>query len=221
MSDSQDTKNRWGTAAGTLGLGYGVSGAADLGVTGLDKLLNTNPELSGRLRRIAQHNGAGFMHTGGGPMAIRPIDMPRFEKVLGYKVPFKSMLANVGNTSPGFIAHELGHITGMQPGRLMGKLQRISYTGGRASALGLPALMAFNRNEKLDQAASVGTPLLMAPALAEELRASGRGFKYLRRLGSGRLRAATAFFGVPTYMLAAALPALMHKWKKHRGYYNK
>lgn len=133
---------------------------------------------------------------------------------------------HVSNTaSPGALAHELGHLSNYSKYKnptLMNKLYSASRGGTLAlNALALPASFFANSvDDRILGGAALGGAAISAPMLAEELSASMKGYKMLRKLGKGRLTSLGAFAGVPTYLASAALPSMPYFGKKLDSYVN-
>ena len=114
--------------------------------------------------------------------------------------------------APDFIrAHEIGHVSQ----DLAKTPVRAAWTKASRGAFGLAPLgilsAVVNKDKENDSKATAiaGAGTLAAlPVLHNEIDASARGYKVMRRLGSSRLRAAGAFAGLPTYATMASLPAL-------------
>lgn len=135
-------------------------------------------------------------------------------------MPGKGGMENVGgkfgdHLKPGILAHEIGHSMnlGGNPKGLYPKLYAGSKLGSMLAmnAAGLSGLMLDDSS--LGYMGGAGAAV-SAPMLAEEIRASARGYNLMRRLGGSRLKALAAFSGVPSYMgLAAAssMPWLVRK----------
>lgn len=101
-------------------------------------------------------------------------------------------------------AHELGHAVGMK-----GKfpvIQRISRRLALPTAVGGTLTAALSDDPTTRNVASVAAPVVMAPTIAEELRASNIGRKLLQRRGVTGLKTLAPFRGVPTYLAAAVAP---------------
>lgn len=125
------------------------------------------------------------------------------------------------NTSPGVVAHELGHILGP---RLLGKIQIPGKVGG--GIMSIASLMRSDK-EKAKRDASIASGILGATLLPSEIDASIRGYKALGALdkSKGALRPALlsrlsrlrSFAGLPTYALATAAPLLTYKLRDTFG----
>jgi hypothetical protein len=123
---------------------------------------------------------------------------------------------NPKDKSAPVLAHELGHKEGMRKYPMITKAHRAGMLAGLIGSTGVPML---NNKEHSANSAILGT-LGFGTVLGSELDASTRGYKMLRNLGRSRLSALKAFIGVPTYLAAAATPALEYKWKEHKGGFN-
>lgn len=111
--------------------------------------------------------------------------------------------SGAGFNSTGTIAHEMGHA--LQSKRLMSAAARATpYL--RGSAL-LPAIDAAMRDDSDGGAGAILGTAMHLPVVAAEVDASYRGSKLLGGSLKNRL---TAFRGVPTYLMAAATPALTY-----------
>lgn len=108
-----------------------------------------------------------------------------------------------GFNSRGTIAHEMGHA--LQSKRLVSAAAHTTPLL-RGAAL-LPAIDAATREDSNGGAGAVLATALNAPLVAAEVDASYRGSKLLGGSLKNRL---TAFRGVPTYLMAAATPALAY-----------
>lgn len=109
---------------------------------------------------------------------------------------------------PGVLAHEMGHGSG----NLLTAQQsaRNNLLANAGSSLGFTAgLLAspFASTKTLGVIGGIGTGLSV-PRLAEELRASWRGYNMLRDQGADFKTSIGAFAGVPTYMAAGAAPLI-------------
>jgi hypothetical protein len=115
-------------------------------------------------------------------------------------------------------AHEAGHVA-----QNLGKNQRLLRGAFGLAPLGVASALV-NKNKENDKAASAiaaaGT-LAAAPVLHNEIDASVRGYKIMRKLGAGRLRSAGSFIGLPTYATVAALPGLGWAARKMRQRHEK
>lgn len=117
---------------------------------------------------------------------------------------------------PAVMAHELGHIS---KNKLFTKLDMGSRRVGRYSMLGAAAPLAASALSKdpktIETAGKVGALAALAPSavpLASELRASAKGYKYMRRAGMSRRGAVGRTVAVlapafATYLGGASLPA--------------
>jgi hypothetical protein len=115
---------------------------------------------------------------------------------------------------PDFVrAHEAGHVA-QNPSIIKG-LPRLGLHAAPWGAL----TAAIGTDRKNDRKATVAAGLLTAaavPTLHNEVDASVRGYKIMRKLGGSRLRSAGAFVGVPTYAAIAAMPAIGWGMRKAR-----
>jgi hypothetical protein len=115
-----------------------------------------------------------------------------------------------GHDAPDFIrAHEAGHVAQNLGGKNL-PLTKISRQAFMLAPLGATsALVNKDRsNDKVATGIAAAGTLAALPTLHNEVDASVRGYKVMRKLGSSRMRAAGAFVGVPTYATIAAMPAL-------------
>jgi hypothetical protein len=124
---------------------------------------------------------------------------------------------NPKDKSAPVLAHELGHKEGMKKYPALTKAHRLGMVAGLLGSTGVPLL---DNKEHSTNSAILGT-LGFGTVLGSELDASTRGYKMLRNLGRSRLSALKSFIGVPTYLATALVPALEHKWKEHKGGFNK
>ena len=111
-------------------------------------------------------------------------------------------------------AHEIGHIAG-KPTILKTVGTRMPFQavplGAMAGAIG-----ADRKNDWIANTIAGAGTLAGGAVLADEVDASVRGYKVMRRLGKGRKAAAGAFIGVPTYAAIAAMPAMGWGLRKRR-----
>jgi hypothetical protein len=121
-----------------------------------------------------------------------------------------------GRRTPDYIrAHEIGHV--------LQNPKAITTVPSRLMALYAPlagatsALVKTDRkhDKKANLIAGAATAASM-PVLANEIVASAKGYKVMRKLGASRLRAAGAFMGVPSYAAWASVPALAWGARKLR-----
>ncbi len=115
---------------------------------------------------------------------------------------------------PGALAHELGHAQG---GRALFRANLI----GARGMLGLGQAGLFAKDETTGRNIALAGTAFGGATLASELDAGRRGYKSLRALGSKRLPALKSFAGLPTYLMAAAMPLVGHYAKKWMGGYDK
>ncbi len=131
--------------------------------------------------------------------------------------------------APEAVAHELGHISGKRPSRLLQKLTRVTSPEffKRGPAIGAAAagvLGGLTGDEGLVGTSAAMGGLLAAPELAEEFRASWKGRKYLKALGkpysARRLFTPNLHYAAQSLPLAVGVPlgilALM-KMNKRRS----
>lgn len=136
-------------------------------------------------------------------------------------------IADAHMGKPGILAHELGHARSILGKNFDGKTSLFSRLGknlGMASRRvgpmfgGATLLTGILHGDQLSDkglaalGAAGAVPSL--PMLASELKASAHGAAMLRRLGSGRFKALSAFIGVPTYLSGTALPFIPYLSRK-------
>lgn len=170
--------------------------------------------LAARLSKIRSEGEASMLERltraltdGGGKLNI---EGPRN----GAHVNVDSKTVTLGRNmwNPGILAHEMGHLK--HPSWMLKKpLVYATRLGAPAGLYG--AMMTDNENTSLGIAGAGSA--LSAGLLGTELDASRRGFSMLRGMGSGRLAAAKAFVGVPTYAAATVSPLIAHFLRKHLG----
>ena len=183
-----------------------------------EKLRRATEEVNGRNRKVQRE------YLRSNPDARRSEVLDRFARRKGYDiatgdpgiapkgaVPGKSRgIFQRGHADPDFIrAHEAGHVAQNLGGKNL-PLTKISHQAFMLAPLGAASALV-NKDKANDNTATgiaaAGT-LAALPTLHNEVDASVRGYKIMRKLGSSRLRAAGAFVGVPTYATVAAMPAL-------------
>ena len=211
-----------GQAAAT-GIGLGGTGLA-LGGEALERRLTPKELRMGagtieKLRKAMNVPKEVAVARGAVDKALQSGFDPIRKKVL---VPYRKV-------SPGILAHELGHASGK---RMFGgtKLQMLSRGVGKLGA-GLATLgqIYTDPESTATKILQYGPGVAMLPALGEELRASFRGLKGLKRLGGkgamlrGLLSTVPAF---ATYAATAATPllagkAIHHYTGKDKGWLDK
>jgi hypothetical protein len=115
-----------------------------------------------------------------------------------------------GHADPDFIrAHEAGHVAQNLGGKNLPFTKSIRQAFMFAPLGATSALVNKDKsNDKVATGIAAAGTLAALPTLHNEVDASVRGYKIMRKLGSTRLRAAGAFVGLPTYAAIAAMPAL-------------
>lgn len=116
--------------------------------------------------------------------------------------------------SPDFVrAHEVGHV--LQKPTLIKSLPRMAANFAPYGAVA--GLLGTDRENDKKAAIIAGAGTAMAlPTLVNEVDASARGYRVMRKLGAGRMRSAGAFIGLPTYGALAAIPGLAWGGRKLR-----
>jgi hypothetical protein len=204
------------------GAGVGLNLAAGFGAMGLISKDGSPSRRSEVIDRFARSKGY---------KVITPEEYGTSSKVMPAAVVPKvsSSIASSAESAGRFIrgekaqdyvrAHEAGHVAqdlGKSRGRLIrtsvGRLAIQLAPLGAASAL----VNKDSANDGLAAGVAAAGTLAAAPVVANEINASVRGYKIMRRLGSSRLRATGAFLGLPTYATIAAMPALGWMARKHR-----
>lgn len=162
--------------------------------------------LKAKLYLKALFNRTGHRENGGAPYSIpsRHISGPG-------RLFHSSLVFNTRDHGPGILGHELGHVTGDPPG-ILSSVRDIA-AGIESPIVTAQLAMLLTRNRKLDKGIATASSAVMAPIIAEELRASTRGYNMLRDSGAGRLESAKAFMGIPTYLAPAVAPWLLLKLK--------
>jgi Inorganic Pyrophosphatase len=135
-------------------------------------------------------------------------------KATDTSIPRSAITMDKKLASPGILAHELGHAAG--PRSLI-----YANAAGKLGMRFAPLIGMATRNEDTGRNAAIAGTVSGGATLASEFDASRRGYQNLRSLGSRRLPALRAGGGLPTYLLAAAAPMLMHYTKKWMGGYDK
>ena len=131
------------------------------------------------------------------------------------------------NPNLGILAHEIGHAKQYAPGGTP-LLNKMAGVGRGAVGLGLHTLpLLFADKESTAQLfTGLGTAASL-PLLGQELDASWKGRNLLKEAASktgsklGFLQSLSPFKGIPSYMLATALPYIMYKYLKGKGQYEK
>lgn len=111
---------------------------------------------------------------------------------------------------PGILAHEIGHSMNMKgnPNGFMQKLYNKSKIGSQLAVSGSMLGGMVLDDASLGYIGGVGSAL-SAPMLAEELRASAKGYRLMRSLGAGRGKALGAFVGVPSYFMGSTVAPML------------
>jgi hypothetical protein len=227
---------RFATAAGAMGLGIGGSqllvsrikptiyGKGDKG--GVDA--NRRSDVLDRFARSKGYSVVGPKFAGQG-QRVHAAVMPGTVGLKSKKGDafFRDVVAQMAGAAPGekgvlfrpkkspdFVrAHEVGHI--LQKPTLIKSLPRLA--GNYAPLAAVGGLIGTERENDKKAAIIAGAGTAMAlPTLVNEVDASARGYKVMRKLGASRMRAAGAFVGLPTYGAMAAIPALAWGGRKLR-----
>ena len=183
-----------------------------------EKLRKATEEVNARNRKVQRE------YLRSNPDARRSEVLDRFARRKGYdiaagdpgvapkgSVPGKKRgIFQRGHADPDFIrAHEAGHVAQNLGGKKL-PLTNISRQAFMLAPLGAASALVNKdkSNDKVATGIAAAGTLAALPTLHNEVDASVRGYKIMRKLGSTRLRAAGAFAGVPTYATIAAMPAL-------------
>ena len=129
----------------------------------------------------------------------------------------------------GVLAHEIGHSQQYRSPLYKKTLAPLSKLG-RVSALLGPLAPVLTANESEARRNSLIASGMQVPTLVEELDASRRGSKMLKKSGALKkvknmtkmqkaLMMMRPFAGIPSYLLAAMTPYLIYKYSKSRGLY--
>ena len=183
-----------------------------------EKLRRATEEVNGRNRKVQRE------YLRSNPDARRSEVLDRFARRKGYDIaagdpgiapkgaiPGKSRgIFQRGHADPDFIrAHEAGHVAQNLGGKNLPFNRNIRQAFVFAPLGATSALVNKDKsNDKVATGVAAAGTLVALPTLHNEVDASVRGYKIMRKLGSSRMRAAGAFVGVPTYATIAAMPAL-------------
>jgi hypothetical protein len=183
-----------------------------------EKLRKATEEVNGRNRKVQRE------YLRSNPDARRSEVLDRFARRKGYDIavgdpgiapkgaiPGKSRgIFQRGHADPDFIrAHEAGHVAQNLGGKNLPFNKSIRQAFMFAPLGATSALVNKDKsNDKVATGIAAAGTLAALPTLHNEVDASVRGYKIMRKLGSTRLRAAGAFVGLPTYAAIAAMPAL-------------
>lgn len=214
-SKGDSALGRAGSLVAAAGAGVAANAA---GVLGAKKIINIKPSPETRWERSYNNrvldkfaSKKGYVPANHSDVGISEKSMPA--AVLQFKQPIrgKKGIFLRGKNTPDFVrAHEAGHVAQNLTSKrgLFGLAGQ--QTASKYAPLGLLSAVV-NKDKKYDNVATgmaaAGT-LASLPTMHNEIDASARGYKIMRKLGSSRLRAAGAFIGVPTYGAVAALPAM-------------
>ena len=210
----------------------GLMGSSLLYMASLPKIGGHNPNLTNRLVRdsIAKDPRLKVNQFGGNYNKNIFSDFMKARQS-GYWEGAHKVQAPKGNY--GIMAHELGHAEQYRNPtykKVMGPLTKI---GKKLAPLGFLGPMFLDKEEDAKKSA-IAAGAMQAPVLYEEIDASRRGAKMIRKgMGGSKaisnvgkmgkftkaLQGIRAFAGVPSYMLAAAAPYLFYKYYKSRGLY--
>jgi hypothetical protein len=215
-SEGDSALGRAGSLVAAAGAGVAANAA---GVFGAKKIINIKPSPAPWARQERSYNNRvldkfafkkGYVPANHSDMGISESSMPA--AVLQFKQPVggKKGVFLRGKNTPDFVrAHEAGHVAQNLTKRGLFGLAG-QHTASKYAPLGLLSAVV-NKDKKYDNVATgmaaAGT-LASLPTMHNEIDASVRGYKIMRKLGSSRLRASGAFIGVPTYGALAALPAM-------------
>ena len=111
------------------------------------------------------------------------------------------------------MAHEVGHV--LQPSSNPKFVDAMSALRQGGSLAGLAPL--FTRNEDTANRLAAFGSIATLPMLGQELSASMRGAKLLKRLKGSPIK---AFSGIPTYAAMTAVPWLIKSIRKQMGGYD-
>jgi hypothetical protein len=232
-----------GAGAGALGAAAGLNvAAAGLARKNLYSRGNDffSRYRSTRLDRFARRKGYYVTSSPVLPAGVGPLKSgaPQFNKILirngapvhsvglrkSYKqalqldkdIPMKArgVFVRADNAADHVRAHEVGHVL-QKPTMAKAMTKKLLL---KSSMLGAGAALVGTGSQHDKTATGIAGLATAAalPTMVNEIDASAKGYRVMRKLGAGRVNSAKAFIGVPTYASVASIPALAWAARKMR-----